>query len=227
MKNSFLNLELKENVLLACLPHKTTVTSWAPFNGGIQKTDSLFNLGLDKNTPCTAIFENKVFDQIIAENNLSSNAVGFMTAADVAQYQECFLEEGAFWVHAMATVGLSNARAIGDPAESTRPEDSVPGTINLWVACNALPEISGQLEAIEIAAAAKTTALFEAGIQSPKTGKPAAGTGTDTIAIIATGEISRNYCGMHTLLGELIGKAVKTVVSKGCLLAKPFIDISK
>lgn len=215
-----MQLELKENIIFARLPKEAMVLSWAPFNGGIQKTNTLFNLGLEKNARCVDIFKNKVFDQIVAAHKLPGNAVGFMTAADVTQYQQVYLEAEPFWVHAVATVGLSNARAIGDPSDVKKSIilDRL-GTINLWVACNGLPGIAGQLEAIEIAAAAKATALFEAGVKSAKTGKPAAGTGTDTIGIIATGEENQNFCGTHTLLGELIGKAVLEAIKKGCQTA--------
>lgn len=223
--DKLITLELRENILFGRLPKETAVISWAPFNGGIQKTNTLFNLGLDKDARCVDIFKNKVFDQIVNAHQLPSNSVGFMTAANVAQYQTIFLEEDSFCVQAVATVGLTNARAIGDPADVKKSIilDRL-GTINLWVACNALPGIAGQLEAIEIAAAAKAAALFEEGIKSPKTGKLAAGTGTDTIGIIATGEENQNFCGMHTLLGELIGKAVLAVIKKGCQSAKKYIN---
>lgn len=222
---TYLNLEKRENILFARLPEESAILSWAPFNGGIQKTNALFNMGLEKNTRCTDIFKNHVFEQVVAANNLPANAVGFMTAADIDQYETAFLAEGPFWVETMATVGLSNARAIGDPHDVKKSIilDRL-GTINLWVACNALPGLAGQIEAIEMASAAKATALFEAGIKSSKSGQPASGTGTDTMAIIATGEENQNYCGMHTLLGELIGRAVKEVIFKGCQSAKKVLN---
>jgi len=211
-----LKIELKENNLIARFPQEWPVLSWAPFNGGSVKTSALLNMGLPKNARCVEVFRDRVFDKTVERFSLPKNTVGFMTAADVNQYSEVFLSKGAFWAHAIVTVGLTNARAIGDEADSKKEEDPNPlGTINLWVACNALPKLTGQIEAIEMAAAAKTSAMHEAGIKSPKSGRLAAGTGTDTIGIVGTGEFKRNYCGMHTILGELIGKSVFQAIQKG------------
>ena len=144
------------------------------------------------------------------------NAVGFLTAADVSQFQQVFLSHGPLWVHAIATVGLTNARASGDEADVPLEGRKLPtGTINLWVACNALPGITGRLEAIQTATGAKVAALRDAEVKSRKSDRPAAGTGTDCVAIAASGELPYDYCGMHTVIGELIGKAVYKVIRGG------------
>jgi adenosylcobinamide amidohydrolase len=69
------------------------------------------------------------------------------------------------------------------------------------------------VEAGHLAASAKTAALHQAGITSRKSQKPAIGTGTDCTAIIASGEIKNKYCGLHTVVGELIGKAVFSTIT--------------
>ena len=54
-------------------------------------------------------------------------------------------------MHGIATVGLDNARAVGDTADvplQTTPNQ--PGTINLVLACNALPDLSGKMEAVHM-----------------------------------------------------------------------------
>ena len=61
---------------------------------------------------------------------------------------------------------------------------------------------------------AKTATLINLGVKSLKSGLPATGTGTDCIVVAGTGEINENYCGMHTVLGEMIGKVVNEIISK-------------
>ena len=195
------------------LPEAWPVLSWAPFHGGQVQSSCVFNHqnGCFEDNELESIFMN-----VVDTLDLPSNSVGMITGAEVVQFKQAWLNHGSLWVHAVATVGLGNVRAAGDPADTeigTGMEK--PGTINMVLACNALPDLSGQLEAVQIVSMAKTAALQEAGVVSGKSGKPAAGTGTDCIVIASSGEIETNYCGMHTRLGELIGKAVRRVVSEG------------
>lgn len=124
-------------------------------------------------------------------------------------------------MHGIATVGLANARAAGDTADvPLQTTSNQPGTINLVLTCNALPDLTGKIEAIHMATMAKTGALQKAGVTSEKSGRPATGTGTDCIVVAGTGEIEENYCGMHTVLGELIGNVVHRVISQGIVLKR-------
>lgn len=187
--------------------------SWAPFHGGQVQSSCIFN----HQNGCFEDHELKsIFLDVVDSLCLPPNSVGMITGADITQFKQARLSHGPLWVHAVATVGLANARAAGDPADTeaeTRRKE--PGTINIVLACNALPDITGRLEAVQMVAMAKTSALHEAGVVSGTSGNPAAGTGTDCIVIAASGEIQTNYCGMHTRLGGLIGKAVRRVVGGG------------
>ena len=58
-------------------------------------------------------------------------------------------------------------------------------------------------------------ALYEAGIRSSVSHLAATGTGTDCIAVVSLGGERERYCGKHTELGELIGRAAYTAVRKG------------
>ena len=103
------------------------------------------------------------------------------------------------------------ALRVGDRASvnSTRA-----GTVNLIVVVNRSLTGAAMVEAVQIAAEARVLAVLEAGIKSVRSGAPATGTGTDCIAIAAPlratlrGMRAERYCGKHTLLGELIGRAV-------------------
>ncbi len=205
--DSPLKTDLINKTLVIQFPGAWQTLSWAPFNGGWKKSSCIFIHHLNQ-------FDENDLDQIFADQvkslNIPENSVGLLTGAKTEHYKEVFIESKPYWVHAVATLGLSNARAAGDEADS--PGSNQPGTINLIVATNALPELSGNLEAVHTATMAKSAALMEGGIRSKKSGQLATGTGTDCIVICSSGEIKENYCGMHTLPGELIGKAVKDVI---------------
>lgn len=211
-----LRLESTQHVLAVRLPREWPVLSWAPYNGGDVITSCLINRQVLKGQTCRDVRSADSFQGALKSLNLPMNTVGFLTAADVSQFQQVFLAHGPLWVHAIATVGLTNARAAGDEADVPLEDKILPaGTINLWIACNALPGITGRLEAIQTATAAKVAALRDMDVKSKKSGKPAAGTGTDCVAIAASGELPYDYCGMHTVVGELIGKAVYQVIRSG------------
>jgi len=119
-------------------------------------------------------------------------------------------------VQAVCTVGLDNARTVGEEADVEKTCELDPhGTINIILVTNALPDLSGQLEAIQVATMAKTRALMELGVKSRKSGTPATGTGTDCIVLASSGELKQNFCGMHTRIGELIGQTVYQAVKEG------------
>ncbi len=211
---------LESDTLLVRLPAPWPVLSWAPHNGGLTRTACVFNHRKGK-------FADEELAGIFAEVkrafDLPNDAVGLLTGADIERYRESVLTHGPLWVHAVATAGLHNLRAAGDPADA--PLDSrEPGTINLILATNALPGIDGMTEAVHTAGMAKTAVLIEAGKVSPKTGRPATGTGTDCIVIAASGDVPENLCGMHTVLGELIGNAVRQAVAEA--IAAPSTPIA-
>ncbi len=210
-KTTPIKVVLNDKSLIINLPKISSILSWAPFNGGLTESNCIFN------HECDHFEENDletIFSSIISRNNLSSNTVGLITGANVSRYEEVYLENGGLWVHAIATIGLNNARSVGDSADVDQTIHK-PGTINLIVSCNALPFVSGLVEAIHVATMAKTSAMIEAGVKSKKSKQPATGTGTDCIVVTGSGEVQENNCGMHTVLGEMIGKAVKEIIKKG------------
>ncbi|GJL77929.1 MAG: adenosylcobinamide amidohydrolase [Nitrospinaceae bacterium] len=203
---------IAKNTLVIQFPKPWPVLSWAPHNGGDTISSCVFNHQLGK-------FDEEdldsIFKTVIVSLDLPEDSTGLVTGAEINNYQECVLSHGSLWVHGIATVGLANARAAGDSADvpfQTPPNPT--GTINLVLACNALPDIAGRLEAVHMAAMAKTSALRDAGVVSEKSGRSATGTGTDCIVVAGTGEFHENYCGMHTVLGELIGKVVHQIITE-------------
>jgi adenosylcobinamide amidohydrolase len=136
-----------------------------------------------------------------------TDTVALLTSRDVGRfvYREARVEDMA--VACLATVGLGNAEAVG----TRRPADGIGwstgyGTINLCVRVDAGLTPAAQIEALTIVAQARTAAVLACGLRMPD-GRQASGTGTDCIALACDdGPVS--FAGMHTALGEAIGRAV-------------------
>ena len=90
------------------------------------------------------------------------------------------------------------------------------GTINLLVRLSTPLSPAAMVEAISIAAEARTAAVTAAGWPSRRSGNIATGTGTDCIAIAAPVEGSAQpWCGKHTAEGSAIGQATLAVIDTG------------
>jgi adenosylcobinamide amidohydrolase len=142
----------------------------------------------------------------------ASDAVCFLTSCDIAQVCEARAEAEGLHARAVATVGLSNGESVG---HRLPPERHGWGTINIAVQIEAGLSEGARLEALSIATQARTAALMGAGLHLP-TG-PLTGTGTDCIAIAAP-EGDLRYGGLHTALGEVVGRAVLDAVARGVTL---------
>ena len=68
---------------------------------------------------------------------------------------------------------------------------------------------------VHIASSAKAAAFRDNAVTSRKSDRPAELTGTDCLVVGASGEIEIDHCGLHTVLGEMMGRAVYTSVSRG------------
>ncbi len=187
-------------------PHRTL--SWAPARPGYAVTSKVAWLFLQIDELRPVADPLRWFAERLEEEGLN-DAVGLMTSRRLHQYS--LAEAGD--CTCVATVGLSNALAAGDPAAAS-PECR---TINILCAI-AVPLTDGALvEAVALAAEARAAVLMESGFRSSVSGRAATGTGTDCIVIAAaqTGAEAAAYCGKHTRLGEQIGRAVRDAVGHG------------
>ena len=154
-------------------------------------------------------------EQRMAERGLAG-AAGFLTSAVLSRFALVTRQYGDHQVRAVATVGMGNARRIGDgPGPSGRI-----GTINILCETSFSLTPGAALEALSLATEARTLAVLEAGIPSTLPGAPqaaATGTGTDSIVIAdpLAGAAPTPYCGKHTVFGHLIGSAVLEAVRTG------------
>lgn len=141
----------------------------------------------------------------------SQDAVAFLTSRDVRRFCEARVEVEGIQAHAVATVGLSNAERVGRRMDYSARNW---GTINAAVQLSAGLTHAGLIEAMSIAVQARTAAVMDANVALPY--GTATGTGTDCVAVAApTG--AAPYAGLHTPIGEAIGKAVYQAVHTGAL----------
>jgi adenosylcobinamide amidohydrolase len=141
------------------------------------------------------------------------DAVGMLTARELARF-ECVTEEsGGFAARAVATVGLSNAVAAGDP-----PGPLAIGTINVLLQLSQPLTDGAFVEALALAAEARTAAVMEARVLSRRSCRWATGTGTDCLVVaapVAVDEAAVTFVGKHTVPGSLAGAAVYEAVRRG------------
>ncbi|ASM71810.1 MULTISPECIES: adenosylcobinamide amidohydrolase [Roseobacteraceae] len=146
-------------------------------------------------------------DQLAARG--TPQDVCFLTSRDIRAVTEHTTTAGTATARAVATVGLSNAEHIGTRADRSGKDW---GTINVAVQTGLALAQPALIEMMAIAAQARTVAVMQVNHQLP-TGR-ATGTGTDCIAVAAPrGDVA--FAGMHTDLGEAVGRAVYTAVLEG------------
>jgi adenosylcobinamide amidohydrolase len=197
--------------LIVTFPEPYLVLSWAPLNGGFCQARSVLNHQVRTDEYFTE--EPALFLSALAQRlDIVAPTVGLMTGVLMERLVRRVVQHQHLVVECFATVGVSNALAVGDPATY----EEKPGTINIIVIVNQPLTEAVLVEAVSIATEAKTRALFEAEISSTVSAVAATGTGTDCVAIACPyGTPAYRYCGKHTLLGELLGKTVTEAMEEG------------
>ncbi len=140
-----------------------------------------------------------------------SDAVAFLTSRTLARHNRTQATVDGITARCTATTGLSNAERIG-----TRTDYSARnwGTINLCVSLSIGLTDAALIEAMSIAAQARTAAVMDAGVILPA--GIATGTGTDCIAVAApAGDCP--YAGLHTPQGEALGRTVYDAIYQGAM----------
>jgi adenosylcobinamide amidohydrolase len=145
------------------------------------------------------------------ERRNARDAVCFLTSRDVSRYTRVEASAGAVSARCVATVGLSNAERVGHRVARAGRDW---GTVNIAVAVSHGLTRTGLVEALSIAAEARTAAIIDAGLRLAN--GVATGTGTDCIAVAAP-EGPCAYAGLHTEAGEALGAAVYRATQAGAL----------
>ncbi len=196
------------------IPYNTL--SSAVLNGGFQEVKHIVNLKVPKES-CNNEKPNDTLNNYCKQKHWQGISVGMMTAASMESM--CIRKVNVENVDliVLLTTGLSNPRRVGDHAEyrSLAPNCLQHDTINIILISTVSFTPTAMVEAIMIITEAKAAALQNANIKSPISNEIATGTGTDSIIIASqkTAETHIEFCGKHTLMGELIGQIVIEAVT--------------
>jgi len=185
--------------------------SSAVFNGGFQDVNHLLNLKVPKQYCHHDTPENSL-NNYCRQHQWKGVAVGMMTAASMKSLRIRQARVENIDILILVTAGLSNPRRAGDYAEcrtlSTRSVRH--DTINIILISTASFTPAAMVEAVMIITEAKAAALQTLNIKSPVSNQLATGTGTDSVILATqkTAKLCIEFCGKHTLMGELIGQLV-------------------
>jgi adenosylcobinamide amidohydrolase len=204
-----------ERSLVARFAGPQRVCSWAIVNGGLRRADAVAWIEVSDSELCPPVDARTLLRQRLVAAGAPA-AVGLLTSRRLDAAVDVTRHDGDATSRCIATVGLGNALRAGDP----RGPAARIGTINLLCHVDVPLTDEAILEAMSIAAEARTAAILEARVASRRSGLPATGTGTDCIAL-ASPLPSRGrggaapYAGKHTRVGYLVGAAVIEAVSLG------------
>lgn len=215
--NAPFTIRLDRDALVLSFSTPTRVLSWALLNGGFCRADHLVNHHVAGNDARFCAAPEHRLEQATAKLDPDGKIVAMATAVEMKTLIQMRESTNDTEVTCFATVGCTNALSIGDPTSAAAEQTVLPQlhTINMIVTI--APGLSDEalVEAIQIATEGRVRALYEAGIRSSISGLVATGTGTDCIAVASLGLERARYCGKHTRLGELIGRATYLAVRQG------------
>jgi adenosylcobinamide amidohydrolase len=203
-----------------------TVLSSAVLNGGLTTASHLLNLTVPQHCE-TAELPDATLGRYCVERGWRGTCVGMMTAATMDSLRIVRTTEQGVDLVVLVTCGLSNPRCAGDRAEHRRLADrpTERGTINTIVLTSAILTEAALVESLVIATEGKSTALQQAGVTSPVSGRPATGTGTDAIAVVGgCGPQKVSWAGKHVLFGEIVGRSVLEAVTAAIDPADAAVD---
>jgi adenosylcobinamide amidohydrolase len=197
--------------LVVRFPEPQAVLSWAIVNGGRRTATSVAWHEVRDAELRPPVSPARLLQERLAAAGLDG-AVGLLTSRALSRHVVSERSAAGVAARCVATVGLGNALRVGDPLG---PAARI-GTINLVCQLSVPLAEEGLLEALSIAAEARTLAVLECGVASRVSAAPATGTGTDCI-VIAAPERPRgaSYAGKHTAIGHVVGAAVHAAVARG------------
>jgi len=203
-----------QDALIVSFPAPVRVLSWAVLNGGFCHADHVINHQVRGDDTRFCDQPARWLEEAASRLGLDGVVVAMATAVQIKNFIRVSLSGAGNQVTCFATVGCGNALSVGDPAPAEAAEPAPPPlhTINMILAVQPGLMDEAMVEAIQIATEGRVRALYESGISSSVSNLAATGTGTDCIAVVSLGRERERYCGKHTRLGELIGRAAYSAV---------------
>jgi adenosylcobinamide amidohydrolase len=210
---------LSARTLVIELPARYRVLGWAPMGGGLRRASVILNHQIARDDRAAVESARAYLSRQARSLGFSPRyAVAMMTGANIARGGFATMRRRELAVSAWCSAGCSNALRVGDRATAFYEQ---PGTINITVAISQPVTVALLAEALQVAVEARVLAVQQASVMSVRSGLPATGTGTDCIVVAAPDAAVNerrspiDYCGKHTVPGELIGRAVL----KSCTIA--------
>ncbi|MEM6795467.1 MAG: adenosylcobinamide amidohydrolase, partial [Acidobacteriota bacterium] len=120
-------VELAGRMLEVRLPEPCRALSWAIVGGGLRDADSVAWLEVTGDDLLPPVDPADLLSRALAERGLR-DSVGFLTSRRLDRYTTACEQQGDLAAWAVATLGLSNGLAAGDPASYLAPP---AGTINI------------------------------------------------------------------------------------------------
>jgi adenosylcobinamide amidohydrolase len=214
-----LRVDARPGWLIVRFARPQTFLSWAIVGGGRHQGDTVAWCQVRDDELPPGVDPRRLLRQRLRTLGLA-RPVGMLTSRAVDRFEDIRRAAGPdVQARCVATVGLGNALRIGDPTRAATGPGATTrrvGTINLLVSVSRPLTPAAQLEALSLAAEARTAAILAAEVASVASGAPATGTGTDCIVVAAPLEPrGAAYAGKHTAIGEVVGAAVHDAVLAG------------
>lgn len=204
--------ELLDDLLVVRLGRPCRSLGWALVGGGLTTTGTVVFCQVRSGDLAPPVDPEEWLRRKLAENHLEG-AVAMMTSRRLDRFVEHRESEGGVAVRVVATLGLSNGVAAGDPATY---RESV-GTINVHGHVSVPLSDAALVEAVALVTEAKTAALVEHPLPSSLSDRTITGTGTDCVVVTCPPADVRHpavpYAGKHCVTGAVIGSAVRHSVS--------------
>lgn len=204
-----LTIECDPPFLVVRLPARCMTLGWSLARPGFAEASTIAwlevrNADLTPDVDPLALLRRKL------ETRGIGDAVAFMTSRDIRRHHVAQRSVEGVVARCIATVGLANGEAVG----ARRLVDAFPGTINALVHISRPLSQGAFVEAVSIAAQARTAAILDT--THLRDGPRITGTGTDCIVVAAPLGRDEEHCaGLHTAIGEAIGGAVYDAVRAG------------
>ncbi len=196
-------------LLVASFERPQAALSWAMARPGFQTISRVAWLEVSRADLTLEVDPYSLLADSIARADLT-DAVAMMTSRDVRSARSAEARSGVVAAQCLATVGLNNAVRAGGSAATERRGF---GTINLLAAVSAPLAQPALVEALSIAAEARTAAVMD--LNWLVDGAVATGTGTDCIVVAAPDEAGgAPFAGLHTDVGVAIAASVYAAVAQ-------------
>ena len=204
--NRLFRIECDPPWLIAQFSNHQRMASWSLNRPGLVEAGTVAWLQVrDADLP-VGVDPLELLERRLAERELG-DAVGLMTAREIEHHHIASSGDGRIYAEAMVTLGLTNGVTLdgaGHPI-NLPAEPPLVGTINMLVAVSAPLSTGAMLEAMSIAAVARTAALLADG--------RIVGTGTDCIVIACPDSLpGEAFAGLHTSIGAHITASVLQAV---------------